>query len=175
MCINVDYIFVIGDFVGQLMFVYKVVYEGYVVVEVIVGQKYYFDLCVIFLVVYIELEVVWVGLIEKEVKEQGVSYEIVIFFWVVLGCVIVFDVINGMIKMIFEKEIGCVIGGVMVGINVGEMFGEIGLVIEMGVDVEDVVLIIYVYLIFNEFIGLVFEIFEGSIIDLLNLKVKKKK
>lgn len=97
------------------------------------------------------------------------------FLWVVLGCVIVFDVINGMIKMIFEKEMGCVIGGVMVGINVGEMFGEIGLVIEMGVDVEDVVLIIYVYLMFNELIGFVFEIFEGSIIDLLNLKVKKKK
>lgn len=63
----------------------------------------------------------------------------------------------------------------MVGINVGEMLGEIGLVVEMGVDGEDLVLIIYVYLMLNELIGLVVEIFEGLIIDFLNKKVVKKK
>lgn len=47
------------------MFVYKVVYEGKVVVEVVVGYKCYFDVCVILLVVYIDLEVVWVGVIEN--------------------------------------------------------------------------------------------------------------
>lgn len=156
------------------MLVYKGVYEGYVVVEVIVGKKYYFDLKVILFIVYIELEVVWVGLIEKEVKEKGISYEIVIFLWVVFGCVIVFDCVDGMIKLIFDKEFYCVIGGVIVGINGGELLGEIGLVIEMGCDAEDIVLIIYVYLILYEFVGLVVEVFEGSIIDLLNLKVKKK-
>lgn len=157
------------------MLVYKGVYEGYVVVEVIFGKKYYFDLKVILFIVYIELEVVWVGKIEKEVKVEGINYEVVIFLWVVFGCVIVFDCVDGMIKFIFDKEIYCVIGGVIVGINGGELLGEIGLVIEMGCDVEDIVLIIYVYLMLYEFVGLVVEVFEGIIIDLLNVKVKKKK
>lgn len=156
------------------MLVYKGVYEGYVVVEVIVGKKYYFDSKVISFIVYIELEVVWVGLIEKEAKEKGISYEIVIFSWVVFGRVIVFDCVDGMIKLIFDKEFYRVIGGAIVGINGGELLGEIGLVIEMGCDVEDIVLIIYAYSILYEFVGLAVEVFEGSIIDLSNSKAKKK-
>lgn len=95
------------------------------------------------------------------------------FLWVVLGCVIVFECLEGMIKFIFDKDIYCVLGGVIVGSNGGELLGEIGLVIEMGCDVEDIVLIIYVYLMFYEFVGLVVEVFEGLIIDFLNVKVKK--
>lgn len=156
------------------MLAYKGVYEGYVAAEVIAGKKYYFDLKVILFIAYIELEVVWVGLIEKEAKEKGISYEIAIFLWAAFGCAIAFDCADGMIKLIFDKEFYCVIGGAIVGINGGELLGEIGLAIEMGCDAEDIALIIYAHLILHEFVGLAAEVFEGSIIDLLNLKAKKK-
>ena len=172
---NVDHIFAIGDLVGQPMLAHKAVHEGHVAAEVIAGQKHYFDPRAIPSVAYTEPEVAWVGLTEKEAKEQGVSYETATFPWAASGRAIASDATNGMTKMIFEKETGRVIGGAMVGTNAGEMLGEIGLAIEMGADAEDVALTIHAHPTLNESIGLASEIFEGSITDLPNPKAKKKK
>lgn len=172
MCMNVLYIFVIGDIVGQLMFVYKVVYEGYVVVEVVYGEKVYFDVLQILLVVYIDLEVVWVGKMEDQCKVEGIKYGKVVFLWVVLGCVIVNGCDEGFMKLIFDEEIYCVIGGVIVGLNVGDLISEVCFVVEMGVDVEDIGKMIYLYLMFGEFVGMVVELYEGVCMDLL-LQCKK--
>lgn len=69
------------------MLVYKVMKEGLVVVEVIVGKFVEQDVVVIFGVVYINFEFVWVGLIEVEVQEKGYEVKIGVFFMSVLGCV----------------------------------------------------------------------------------------
>lgn len=169
MCINILYIYVIGDIVGQFMLVYKVVYEVYVVVEVVVGEKFFFDVWVIFFVVYIQLEVVWVGLIESQVQVQGIEVDKGVFFWVVFGWVIVNGVEYGFIKLFFDVQDGCIVGGVIIGLNVGDMIGEVVLVIEMGVDVIDIGRIIYLYLMLGEIIGLVVEVVYGRCIDLLLL------
>lgn len=172
MCINVLYIFVIGDIVGNLMLVYKVMYEGKLVVEVVVGYKKEWVVWVILLVVYINLEIVWVGVIEIEVKVKGLKVGVVKFLWVVSGCVIGIGCIEGFIKLIFDEEIYCIIGGVIVGVYVGDLLVEIGLVIEMGVEVEDIGYIIYVYLMLSELVVMVLEIYDGMIIDLYMLKKK---
>ena len=172
---NVEHIFAIGDVVGQPMLAHKAVHEGHVAAEVIAGKKHYFDPRSIPSVAYTEPEVAWVGLTEKEAKEQGVSYETAVFPWAASGRAIASDATNGMTKMIFEKDTGRVIGGAMVGTNAGEMLGEIGLAVEMGADAEDVALTIHAHPTLNESIGLASEIFEGSITDLPNAKAKKKK
>ncbi|MGQ8364771.1 dihydrolipoyl dehydrogenase [Glaciecola sp. 1036] len=171
---NVDNIFAIGDLVGQPMLAHKAVHEGHVAAEVIAGKKHYFDPKCIPSVAYTEPEVAWVGLTEKEAKEQGISYETASFPWAASGRAIASDATDGMTKMIFEKDTGRVIGGAMVGTNAGEMLGEIGLAIEMGADAEDVALTIHAHPTLNESIGLASEIFEGSITDLPNPKAKKK-
>ena len=172
---NVDHIFAIGDVVGQPMLAHKAVHEGHVAAEVIAGKKHYFDPRSIPSIAYTEPEVAWVGLTEKEAKEQGVSYETAVFPWAASGRAIASDATNGMTKMIFDKETGRVIGGAMVGTNAGEMLGEIGLAVEMGADAEDVALTIHAHPTLNESIGMAAEIFEGSITDLPNAKAKKKK
>ena len=172
---NVEHIFAIGDLVGQPMLAHKAVHEGHVAAEVVAGQKHYFDPRAIPSVAYTEPEVAWVGLTEKEAKEQGVNYEVASFPWAASGRAIAQDSTNGLTKMIFDKESGRVIGGAMVGTNAGEMLGEIGLAIEMGADGEDVALTIHAHPTLNESIGLASEIFEGSITDLPNPKAKKKK
>ncbi|MEW9797244.1 dihydrolipoyl dehydrogenase [Alteromonas sp. CYL-A6] len=171
---NVDHIFAIGDVVGQPMLAHKAVHEGHVAAEVISGKKHFFDPRCIPSVAYTEPEVAWVGLTEKEAKEQGLSYETATFPWSASGRAIASDATNGMTKMIFDKESGRVIGGAMVGTNAGEMLGEIGLAIEMGADAEDVALTIHAHPTLNESIGLASEIFEGSITDMPNPKAKKK-
>ncbi len=172
---NVNNIYAIGDIIGQPMLAHKAVHEGHVAAEVISGQKHYFDPRCIPSVAYTEPEVAWVGLTEKEAKDQGVSYETASFPWSASGRAIASDATNGLTKMIFDKDTGRVIGGAMVGTNAGEMLGEIGLAIEMGADAEDVALTIHAHPTLNESIGLASEIYEGSITDMPNPKAKKKK
>ena len=171
---NVSNIFAIGDLVGQPMLAHKAVHEGHVAAEVIAGKKHYFDPKCIPSVAYTEPEVAWVGVTEKEAKEQGINYEAAVFPWAASGRAIASAATDGMTKMIFEKESGRVIGGAIIGTNAGEMLGEIGLAIEMGADAEDVALTIHAHPTLNESIGLAAEIFEGSITDMPNAKAKKK-
>ncbi|HGJ5863106.1 MAG TPA: dihydrolipoyl dehydrogenase [Arsenophonus nasoniae] len=171
---NVPHIYAIGDIVGQPMLAHKGVHEGHVAAEVISGLKHYFDPKVIPSIAYTEPEVAWVGLTEKEAKEKGISYEVATFPWAASGRAIASDCSEGMTKLIFDKETHRVIGGVVVGVNGGELLGEIGLAIEMGCDAEDIALTIHAHPTLYESIGMAAEVFEGSITDLPNPKAKKK-
>ncbi|ALS99628.1 dihydrolipoyl dehydrogenase [Lacimicrobium alkaliphilum] len=171
---NVEHIYAIGDLVGQPMLAHKAVHEGHVAAEVIAGQKHYFDPRGIPSVAYTDPEIAWVGLTEKEAKEKGVDVETATFPWAASGRAIASSRTEGMTKMIFEKDTGRVVGGAIIGINAGEMLGEIGLAIEMGADAEDVALTIHAHPTLNESIGLASEIYEGSITDMPNPKAKKK-
>ncbi|MEN8813948.1 MAG: dihydrolipoyl dehydrogenase [Glaciecola sp.] len=172
---NVPHIFAIGDLVGQPMLAHKAVHEGHVAAEVVAGKKHYFDPKCIPSVAYTEPELAWVGLTEKEAKEQGINYEAASFPWAASGRAIASDATDGLTKLIFDKDTDRIIGGAMVGTNAGEMLGEIGLAIEMGADAEDIALTIHAHPTLNESIGLAAEIYEGSITDLPNPKAKKKK
>jgi dihydrolipoamide dehydrogenase len=171
---NVPHIYAIGDIVGQPMLAHKGVHEGHVAAEVIAGMKHYFDPKVIPSIAYTDPEVAWVGLTEKEAKEQGIAYETATFPWAASGRAIASDCAEGMTKLIFDKDTHRVIGGAIVGVNGGELLGEIGLAIEMGCDAEDLALTIHAHPTLHESVGLAAELYEGSITDLPNPKAKKK-
>jgi dihydrolipoamide dehydrogenase len=171
---NVSNVFAIGDLVGQPMLAHKAVHEGHVAAEVISGMKHFFDPKCIPSVAYTDPEIAWVGVTEKEAKEQGLKVEAATFPWAASGRAIASGRTEGLTKLIFDKDNGRVLGGAIVGINAGEMLGEIGLAVEMGADAEDVALTIHAHPTLNESIGLAAEIFEGSITDLPNAKAKKK-
>ena len=172
---NVNHIFAIGDIVGQPMLAHKAVHEAHVAAEVISGQKHYFDPKCIPSIAYTDPEIAWVGVTEKEAKEQGLNIETAVFPWAASGRAIASARTEGSTKLIFDKDSGRVLGGAIVGINAGEMLGEIGLAVEMGADAEDVALTIHAHPTLNESIGLAAEVFEGSITDLPNAKAVKKK
>jgi len=172
---NVPHIHAIGDIVGQPMLAHKGVHEGHVAAEVIAGKKHYFDPKVIPSIAYTEPEMAWVGLTEKEAKQQGLNFEVATFPWAASGRAIASDCADGMTKLIFDKDSNRVIGGAIVGTNGGELLGEIGLAIEMGADAEDLALTIHAHPTLHESVGLAAEVFEGSITDLPNAKAKKKK
>ena len=172
---NVNHIFAIGDIVGQPMLAHKAVHEAHVAAEVIAGQKHFFDPKCIPSIAYTDPEIAWVGVTEREAKEQGLNIETSVFPWAASGRAIASARTEGQTKVIFDKESGRVIGGAMIGINAGEMLGEIGLAVEMGADGEDLALTIHAHPTLNESIGLAAEIFEGSITDLPNKKAVKKK
>ncbi|MBO9491040.1 dihydrolipoyl dehydrogenase [Endozoicomonas sp. G2_1] len=172
---NVNHIFAIGDVVGQPMLAHKAVHEAHVAAEVIAGKKHVFEPRCIPSIAYTDPEMAWVGVTEKEAKEQGLNIEVANFPWAASGRAIASARTEGKTKLIFDKESGRVLGGAIVGINAGEMLGEIGLAVEMGADAEDVALTIHAHPTLNESIGLAAEVFEGSITDLPNAKAVKKK
>ena len=165
---NIDHIYAIGDVVGQPMLAHKAVHEAHVAAEVIAGKKHAFEPRCIPSVAYTDPEIAWAGITEREAKDQGLNVEVSNFPWTASGRAIASGRTEGKTKLIFDSESGRVLGGAMVGINAGEMLGEICLAIEMGADAEDVALTIHAHPTLNESIGLAAEIFEGTITDLPN-------
>ena len=172
---NVPHIFAIGDVVGQPMLAHKAVHEAHCAAEVISGKKHEFDPRCIPSIAYTDPEMAWVGVTEREAKDQGLNIEVSNFPWSASGRAIASARTEGKTKLIFEKESGRILGGAIVGINAGELLGEVCLAIEMGADAEDIGLTIHAHPTLNESIGLAAEIFEGSITDLPNAKAVKKK
>lgn len=171
---NVANIFAIGDVVGQPMLAHKGVHEAHTAAEVIASKKHFFDPKTIPSIAYTEPEVAWVGKTEKECKEQGLNFEVAKFPWAACGRAIASDTADGITKLIFDKDTNKILGGAVVGLNAGELLGEITLAIEMGADAEDVALTIHAHPTLYETVGLASEVFTGSVTDLPNPKAKKK-
>ncbi|MCH8217367.1 MAG: dihydrolipoyl dehydrogenase [Planctomycetes bacterium] len=172
---NVPHIFAIGDIVGQPMLAHKGSHQGHVAAEVIAGKKHHFDPRGIPNIAYTDPEIAWVGLTEREAKEQGVMYEAAVFPWSASGRALASDAAAGMTKLLFDKDSGRVLGGAVVGVHGGELLGEIALAIEMGADAEDLALTIHAHPTLHESVGLSAEIFEGVITDLPNKKAGAKR
>ncbi|MGP1931951.1 MAG: dihydrolipoyl dehydrogenase, partial [Arsenophonus sp. ET-DL12-MAG3] len=151
----------------------KGIHEGYIAAEVISGLKHYFDPKIIPSIAYTEPEIAWVGLTEKEAKEKNITYETAIFPWTASGRAIASNSSEGMTKLIFDKKTRRIIGGSVIGTNGGELLGEISLAIEMGCDVEDIALTIHAHPTLYESIGMAAEVFNGTITNLPNYRIKK--
>jgi dihydrolipoamide dehydrogenase len=163
---NVPHIFAIGDIAGPPMLAHKATHEGKLAAEVIAGHKAVFDNRVIPSVAYTDPEVAWVGVTEKEAKEQGLDYGKGAFPWAASGRSLSLGRSEGMTKLIFDKQTGRVIGGGIVGPNAGDLIAEVTLAIEMGADAEDIGLTIHPHPTLSETVAFAAEMFEGTITDL---------
>ena len=82
---NVPHIFAIGDVVGQPMLAHKAVHEAHCAAEVISGKKHEFDPRCIPSIAYTDPEMAWVGVTEREAKDQGLNIEVSNFPWSASG------------------------------------------------------------------------------------------
>ncbi|AFP85555.1 dihydrolipoamide dehydrogenase [secondary endosymbiont of Heteropsylla cubana] len=169
---TVPHIYAIGDIVGHPMLAHKASYEGHIAAEAIAGEKHYFDPKLIPSIAYTYPEVGWVGITEKEAKQKGINYESSIFPWKASGRAMASDSYNGITKLLFDSKNHKLIGGAVVGVNGGELLGEISLAIEMGCEAEDIALTIHAHPTLYESIGRAAEIYAGTITDLTNSKIK---
>jgi dihydrolipoamide dehydrogenase len=164
---NVAHIFAIGDIVGQPMLAHKAVHEGHVAAEVAAGDAHArFDARVIPSVAYTDPEVAWVGLTEDQAKAQGIAVEKGLFPWSASGRAIANGRDEGQTKLLFDAQTHQIVGGGIVGMNAGDMIGEIALAIEMGADAVDIGRTIHPHPTLGESIGLAAEVAHGSCTDL---------
>lgn len=171
---NVQHIFAIGDVVGNPMLAHKAVPEGRIAAEVISGKRHYFNPTCIPSVAYTDPEIAWVGVTENEAKAKGIEYGKGVFPWAASGRALSVGRDEGMTKVMFDKKTNRIIGGAIVGVNAGELIGEISLAIEMGCDAEDIALTIHPHPTLSESIAMATEMFEGTITDLYMPKKEEK-
>lgn len=170
---NVPHIFAIGDVVGQPMLAHKAIPEGKVAAEVIAGKKHYFEPKCIPSVAYTDPELAWVGLTEKEAKENGINYEKSSFPWAASGRALSMGREEGLTKLLFCPESNRILGAGIVGVGAGDLIAETTLAIEMCCDVEDIALTIHPHPTISETIAQSAEAFAGTITDLYLPKKKK--
>jgi dihydrolipoamide dehydrogenase len=164
---NVPHIFAIGDIVGQPMLAHKAVHEGHVAAEVAAGDAHArFDARVIPSVAYTDPEVAWVGLTEDQAKAQGVAVKKGLFPWSASGRAIANGRDEGFTKLLFDAQTHRIVGGGIVGMNAGDMIGEVALAIEMGADAVDIGRTLHPHPTLGESIGLAAEVAEGACTDL---------
>ncbi len=163
---NFAHIFAIGDIIGNPMLAHKATYEGKLAAEIIAGHKAVFDARTIPSVAYTDPEIAWMGMTEKEARQQNIAYEKASFPWAASGRAIAMAREEGMTQLILDKKSRRILGAGIVGINAGELIAETVLALEMGVDIEDISLTIHPHPTLSETVLFAAETAEGTITDL---------
>ncbi len=169
---NVPSIFAIGDIVKGPMLAHKATHEGKVAAEVIAGLDATFTPAAIPSVAYTHPEVAWVGITEKEAKEQELEYSVGKVPWLVSGRAQSVNATNGVTKALFDKHTGTLIGAGICGENAGELIHEAAAVLELGGRAKDIAHTVHAHPTLAETFAFAAEVVEGSMTDMLPARRK---
>jgi len=134
---NVEGIYAIGDVAGPPMLAHKAEHEGVVCVEKIAGvpNVHPIDKLKIPGCTYCHPQVASVGLTEAKAKEQGRDIRVGRFPFAANGKAIALGEDQGLIKTIFDKNTGQLLGAHMVGAEVTELIQ--GFVVAMNLETTE--------------------------------------
>jgi dihydrolipoamide dehydrogenase len=133
---NVPGIYAIGDVAGPPMLAHKAEHEGVICVETIKGlHAHPMDKGMIPGCTYCQPQIASVGLTEAKAKEQGFDVRVGRFPFVGNGKAIALGEPDGMVKTIFDKKTGQLLGAHMVGAEVTELIQ--GFVIAMNLETTE--------------------------------------
>ena len=133
---NVPGILAIGDVAGAPMLAHKAEHEGVICVETIKGlPTHAMDKGMIPGCTYCHPQIASVGLTEAKAKEAGYETKIGRFSFVGNGKAIALGEPEGMVKVIFDKKSGKLVGAHMVGAEVTELIQ--GYVVAMNLETTE--------------------------------------
>ena len=133
---SVPGIYAIGDVAGPPMLAHKAEHEGIVCVEAIKGLKPHpMDKNLIPVCTYCAPQIASVGLTEAKAKEKKIDIRVGRFPFLGNGKAIALGEDQGLVKVIFDKKTGALIGAHMVGAEVTELIQ--GYVIAMNLETTE--------------------------------------
>jgi dihydrolipoamide dehydrogenase len=135
---GVGNIYAIGDVVKGAMLAHKAEEEGAFVAEKIAGQIPHIDYNLIPGVVYTWPEVASVGKTEEELKEAGIDYKVGSFPMKALGRARASMDIQGLIKILADKETDEILGVHMIGARAADLIMEAVVAMEFRASAEDI-------------------------------------
>jgi dihydrolipoamide dehydrogenase len=112
--------------------------------------------------------VVWIGLNEQELSQQGVKYKAINLPWRSLGRANTDVNTNGLTKLIFATDSHILLAGGAMGNNADEIFGEICLAVHNSFTADDLAKTVHAHPTLYESILLAAEIYKGTATDVLN-------
>ena len=130
-------IYAIGDVVQGAMLAHKAEEEGVYVAESLAGQKPHINPDLIPGVVYTWPEVAAVGKTEEELKEAGIAYKVGKFPMRALGRSRASMDIEGVIKVLADKETDELLGVHMIGARAADLIMEAVALMEFRASAED--------------------------------------
>jgi dihydrolipoyl dehydrogenase len=133
---NVPGIYAIGDVAGPPLLAHKAEHEGVICVEAIAGLKPHpMDKLKIPGCTYCSPQIASVGLTEKRAKEAGYEIRVGKFPFIGNGKAIALGEPEGLVKTIFDKKTGQLLGAHLVGAEVTELIQ--GFVIAMNLETTE--------------------------------------
>ena len=134
---NVPGLYAIGDVAGPPMLAHKAEHEGVICIEKIAGlpNVHPMDKSLIPGCTYCNPQVASVGLTEEKAKEAGREIRVGRYMFSANGKAIALGEDNGMIKTIFDKKTGELLGAHMVGAEVTELIQ--GFVVAMNLETTE--------------------------------------
>ena len=125
---NIDGVFAIGDVTGKLLLAHVASAQGVLAVESIAGMESpVLDYDLIPRATYCHPQIASFGLTEKQARDRGLKVRVGQFPFSASGKAIALGDTDGMVKIVVDDELGDVLGAHMIGSEVTELLGEIGL------------------------------------------------
>ncbi len=137
---NVPGIYAIGDLVRGPMLAHKAEEEGIALAELLAGKPGHVNYDAIPNVIYTEPELAMVGRTEAELKEAGIAFNTGRFMFRANGRAKSLGLLDGMVKILADKETDQILGVHMVGPRVSELIAEAVLAVEFKASAEDIAL-----------------------------------
>ncbi|TVR79923.1 MAG: dihydrolipoyl dehydrogenase [Chitinophagaceae bacterium] len=135
---KIDNIIAIGDVIKGPMLAHKAEEEGMYAAEVLAGQKPHINYLLVPSVVYTWPEAAGVGYTEQELKEQKKSYKSGTFPFKASGRARASGDIDGLIKVLADKETDEILGVHMIGPRVADLIAEAVVAMEYRASAEDI-------------------------------------
>ncbi len=134
---SVANVYAIGDVIGGAMLAHKGSEEGIALAEQLAGQAANVNYSVIPWVIYTWPEIAWVGMTEKECKNANIKYRTGTFPFTALGRAHAMGEVEGLFKIIGDKDTDQVLGVHIIGPNASELISEAVVAMESECSTED--------------------------------------
>lgn len=133
---NVEGIYAIGDVAGAPMLAHKAEHEGVICAEAIAGKKPHpMDKTLIPGCTYCNPQIASVGLTEARAREAGHDIRVGKFPFIGNGKAVAYGESDGLVKTIFDKKTGQLLGAHLVGADVTELVQ--GFVVAMNLETTE--------------------------------------
>ena len=133
-----SHIYAIGDVVRGAMLAHKAEEEGVMVAEYLAGQKPHINYSLIPSVVYTWPEVAFVGKTEEQLKDEKVAYKTGSFPFKALGRSRASGDIDGLVKILADKETDEILGFHVIGARAADLVSEGVVAMEYRASAEDI-------------------------------------
>ena len=128
MSTNVPGVYAIGDVTGRMLLAHVASAQGVTAAEHIAGlDPQPLDYVQIPRAIYCRPQVASFGLTEAQARDQGYNVKVGRFPMAASGKALAMNESEGMVKLVVDAEIGEILGGHMIGSEVTELLGELGM------------------------------------------------